>query len=149
MGKLVQINVWETQQLCQSWSLTFENVSFIVSDAPNLFHRSPVHFWNENLIVFAERVGLAKEIFVEDHSWFCNIKHQLMVYVVDQGLSGVDAHGWETFWVSFVIFVRTCTDGIQVSWDFEGLWENKTLRSFNLQVCVFGEERSCLWDWFS
>jgi hypothetical protein len=75
MGKLVQINVWEAQQLCQSWCLTFENISFIVSNAPDMLHRSFVQIWDKYLIIFAERVSLAEEITVESYSWFCDIKH--------------------------------------------------------------------------
>jgi hypothetical protein len=44
------------------------NVSFTVSHATDMLHRSFVQIWDKYLIIFAERVSLAEEITVEGYS---------------------------------------------------------------------------------
>jgi len=84
VGKLVKVCDREAQSLRQGWVLAAEHIVLVVGDAAYILHRTKVVLGDENLIVLAEGVGLAKEFLIESHARLCDVEHLFMVDVRDE-----------------------------------------------------------------
>ena len=114
MSQLMQVSNAESQEFSQGWGLSSVHISLVIGDTTNVLHGAEVVLWNENLIVFAERILLAKEVSIEDHTCLSDIEHLLMTHVVDECGTSVDAHWRESLLVASVAGEGTRDDSIQV-----------------------------------
>ena len=71
MSQLVEVRCFSTVE-----------ITLVISNTSNIFHRAIIVFRNENLIVLPERVWLSKEIFVELHTCLGHVEHLLVVDIV-------------------------------------------------------------------
>lgn len=111
----MQVCDCELKSLSKSLGFASEQIVFVESNTTNIFHCAEIMFWNENLVIFSERVGNTEKFFVESHPTLGNCEHFFVINRLHQGFAGVNSHWGHSRRVSFKKVERPSYYGKKVS----------------------------------